>query len=90
MTKNFGEFVKLTEVHQIVEDVYLPLLEAVQVREEELSQMRAAVNLLSNEMKQQKADVRQALLMKNKVNDIDKLCKGINEKYQIADSMIRH
>ena len=37
MTKNFGEFVKLTEVYQIVEDVYLPLLEAVQVREEEMS-----------------------------------------------------
>ena len=72
MTKNFGEFVKLTEVHQIVEDVYLPLLEAVQVREEELSQMRTTVNVLSNEMKQQKADVRQALLMKNKVNDKQK------------------
>ena len=37
MTKNFGEFVRITEVHQIVEDVYLPLLEAVQVREEEMS-----------------------------------------------------
>ena len=34
--------------------------------------MRTTVNVLSNEMKQQKADVRQALLMKNKVNDIDK------------------
>ena len=48
--------------------------------------MRATVNGLSNEMKQQRADVRQALLMKNKVNDIDKLCKVINEKCQIAES----
>ena len=51
MNSRYGEFVKISEVRDIVEDMILPMISALKKREEEALSMSNSVAILKEEMK---------------------------------------
>ena len=51
MNSRYGEFVKMSDVRDIVEDMILPMITAMKKREEEALSMSNTVGILKEEMK---------------------------------------
>ena len=58
MKNQYREFVKLTDVKEIMQDVCLPLLEAMRLRETDAIRASREINAMSKEMKQIRTDTR--------------------------------
>ena len=61
ISKRFGDFIKLTEVKDIIEEIINPVLHDMKVREEEYTSIKNQVNftwlqLKKNTLKNQKAN----------------------------------
>ena len=83
MTNTAKEFVKLTEVKEIVQDMVVPLLNQMKIREQEAIDFKNHVVIIKDEQKKQRADVRQALLLRNTVNEHHKSLKSISKKQEV-------
>ena len=81
MKNQYSEFVKLTEVKEIVEEVTVPLLEAMQTRETEAIRINKTVDLLAIEMKKVKNEARQASTLRNNITNINKNTQKIEQQY---------
>ena len=81
MKNQYSEFVKLTEVKEIVEEVTVPLLEAMQTRETEAMRINKTVDLLAIEMKKVKNEARQASTLRNNITNINKNTQKIEQQY---------
>ena len=57
MTK-YSEFVRLTDVKGIVEEVTMPLLQSMRARETEAAEMKTKVAVMQDEMKKCRHDAR--------------------------------
>ena len=88
MTSTAKEFIKLTEVKEIVQDMVIPLLNAMKLREQEAIDFKNQVVIIKDDLKKQRADVRQALLLRNTVNEHHKSLKSISKKQELADQEI--
>ena len=51
MKQRYADFVKLTDVHNIVEGLTVPLFTAMRAREDEAISMKNQVAILNSEMK---------------------------------------
>ena len=60
----------------------------MKIREQEYEAVKTTVNVLNNEMRKQRTDVRQALLLKNTTLDNQKSIKNMDEKYEVTKSQI--
>ena len=85
MSTKYADFVKLTDVTNIVQEMCLPLLTQMKQREEDAINMKNTVTILNMEMKKQRADTRQALLLKSTVIENTKLLKRQEEKHEILE-----
>ena len=88
MLSKYQEFVKLTEVKEIVESITLPLLTQMQTREQEAINMKNTVAILSQDMKKQMAQTKQALLLKQNVQENNKNLKQMQERFAGLDEDI--
>ena len=77
MNKAFGEFVKLTDVKEIVNEITMPMITQIRAKEHDVTQLFNAVALLKSELKKQAADTRSALLLKNTIFDNNKFVKEL-------------
>ena len=77
MNKTFGEFVKLTDVKEIVNEITMPMITQIRAKEHDVTQLFNAVALLKSELKKQAADTRSALLLKNTIFDNNKFVKEL-------------
>jgi len=58
MTTKHADFVKMTDIRNIVEEMTLPLLSQMQIREEEAINMKNRVLIISDEIKTARAETR--------------------------------
>ena len=65
-----------------------PIMHDMKIREQEYEAVKTTVNVLNNEMRKQRTDVRQALLLKNTTLDNQKSIKNMDEKYEVTKSQI--
>ena len=56
----------------------VPMFSAMKKREEEAINMKNSVSILNDELKKQRADTRQCLLLKNTILDNNKAIKKID------------
>ena len=70
MQSQFGEFVRVKDVRQIVEDVTMPILHAMELREAEAIKAANQINQLTDEVKRMQSDTRQVQLIRGNVNSL--------------------
>lgn len=79
----YNDFVKLTDVQNIVQDMIFPMLNAMKTREADALALRNTVTNLATEVKKNRADVRQALLMKTITTENQRNGKKMKEDVNI-------
>ena len=79
MQHNFGEFVKLTEVKDIVNEITLPLLTNMQRREAEAIHAKNCINNIWKEVQDMQTTTKQALLMRGTVAKINKHVEKVDK-----------
>ena len=72
MENTYGEFVKMTDLKDCVNEICLPLLESIRVREEEHINTRNCINVIFNDLKSMQQISRQAILLKGNVHKVNK------------------
>ena len=85
MNKTFGDFVKLTDVKEIVNEITMPMISQLRAKEHDVVQLFNAVALLKSELKKQASDTRSALLLKNNVFDNSKFIKQCKSDLAATD-----
>ena len=79
----YNDFVKLTDVQNIVQDMIFPMLNAMKTREADALSLKNTVTNLASEVKKNRADMRQALLMKTITTENQRNGKKMKEDVNI-------
>ena len=90
MKNQYNDFVKLTDVKQIVQDVTLPLLEAMHLRESEAMKATSTINILSQEIKKIRTETRQAMLLRGNILSINKHTNKIDQQYELCNDQLKN
>ena len=90
MGTKYGEFIRMTDVQTICQEMIFPIMNSVKARETDAMMLKNQVAILNNEMKQARIDVRQAMLMKNLVQDTARATKKNEEKQQNMQVEVDH
>lgn len=72
MEKNYGDFVKFTEVKSIVEEIVMPIITSLRSKEQESIRTTNCINVIFKDMKEMQTITRSALLLRGNLQKVNK------------------
>ena len=85
----YGEFIKMSELKDVINEVCFPLLEAMRVREEESIRANNCINQIFKDIKEMQSTTRSAVAFKNQLNKVNRHVEKIDQENKLFKEQFR-